>query len=131
MNLKRFVVEMGTGVDQHGQDVTKAAVRAVNDAISRVCLSGLGEIVRLSSADEMLVEVLVACPNPQEVRKEEVLKALPFGAKQIQVVEGGMLARVTFEPRLGDKTDCAVVANAAITVSVDMDKVLQAWGKGN
>ena len=127
MNLKRFVVEMGTGVDQHGQDVTKAAVRAVKDAISRVCLSGLGEIVRLSSADEMLVEVLVACPNPQDVRIEEVLDALPFGRKQIKVVEGGMSARVTFEPHLGDKTDHAVVANAAITVSVDMDKVLEAW----
>jgi uncharacterized protein (TIGR02058 family) len=131
MNLKRFVVEMGTGVDQHGQDVTKAAVRAVKDAISRVCLSGLREILRVSSADDMLVEVLVACPNSKEVRTEEVLDALPFGRKQIKVVEGGMSARVTFEPQLGDKTDHAMVANAAITVSVDMDKVLETWKRGS
>ena len=34
MQNKRFVVELGTGADLHGADMTKAAVRAVKDAIS-------------------------------------------------------------------------------------------------
>ncbi|MBI2847549.1 MAG: Lin0512 family protein [Chloroflexi bacterium] len=127
MNLKRFVIEMGTGIDQHGQDVTKAAVRAVEDAVRRICLAGLEEIVGVSSGQEVVIDVLIACPNPQAVKTDDVLKALPFGKRQIRVVEGGMLAPVTFEPRIGDRTAEAVVANAAITVSVDMDKILETW----
>jgi len=130
MNLKRFCIEMGTGIDQHGQDVTTAATRAVKDAVSRICLSGLGEILKLGSANDMIVDVLVACPNPKEVKKEEVLAALPFGKKKIEVVEGGMRAKVAFAPQLGDKVDEAIMANAAVTVSIDMDKVLEAWKKG-
>jgi uncharacterized protein (TIGR02058 family) len=129
MNMKRYCIEMGTGIDQHGQDVTKAAAKAVKDAVSRVCLSGLGEIVKLGGIGDMVVDVLVACPHPEEVKTEEVLEALPFGTKQIKVVEGGMSATVSFAAGLGDKTDQAIVANAAVTVSVDMDKVLAAWQK--
>jgi uncharacterized protein (TIGR02058 family) len=33
MGTKRFIVEIGTGADLHGEDVTKAACRAVKDAI--------------------------------------------------------------------------------------------------
>jgi uncharacterized protein (TIGR02058 family) len=32
--IKRYVVEFGYGVDLHGQDVNKAAQKAVKDAIS-------------------------------------------------------------------------------------------------
>ena len=130
MNLRRFCIEMGTGIDQHGQDVTKAAVKAVKDATARICLSGLGEILKLGNANDMIVDVLVACPNPKQVKTKEVLAALPFGKKQLKVVEGGMTAKVAFAAELGDKVDEAVVANAAVTVSVDMDKVLEAWKKG-
>ena len=34
MAIKRFVTEMGMGVDVHGSDYTKAAKRAVTDMIS-------------------------------------------------------------------------------------------------
>jgi len=129
MNFKRFVIEMGTGIDQHGQNSTTAATRAVEDAVRRICLAGLGEIVRLGSANEMIVDVLVGCPNPGSVNTDIVLKVLPFGQKTIKVIEGGLLAPVLFEPNLGDKTAEAVIANAAVTVSVDMDKVLEAWKK--
>ena len=39
--LQRYIVELGTGADLHGADMTKAARRAVKDAISRSCLCGL------------------------------------------------------------------------------------------
>ena len=35
------------GIDQHGQDPTNAARKAVEDAISRSCLCGLVEVARL------------------------------------------------------------------------------------
>jgi len=123
MNKKRFIIEMGTGVDQHGQEVTTAATRAVQDAVSRVCLIGLLEMVELDDINDMLLDVLVSCPRPQEVDTSKVLQALPFGKKEIQVVEGGMVVKGHSSPALGDRSDEIIVANAAVTVSVDTDKV--------
>jgi len=122
VNKRRFVIEMGTGVEQHGQEITKAAMRAVKDAISRVCLIGLIEIVKRSDRNDMLLEVLIACPHPEEVNTDEVLQALPFGRKEIKVIEGGMVVRGHHAPDMGDKTDEIIVANAAVTVSIDLDK---------
>ena len=42
MARKRFIVELGTGADLHGEDVTEAACRAVKDAISSNCLCDPG-----------------------------------------------------------------------------------------
>ncbi|WP_008317450.1 Lin0512 family protein [Leptolyngbya sp. PCC 6406] len=36
MARQRFMIEMGMGVDQHGQDPTVAAARAVRNAILRL-----------------------------------------------------------------------------------------------
>jgi uncharacterized protein (TIGR02058 family) len=123
MNKKRFIIEMGTGVEQHGQDVTRAATKAVKDAIGRVNLVGLLEMVSLEDLDDMLVEVLVACPRPGEVNTGEVLQALPFGQKDIRVVEGGMLVHGHELRELEDKSDEIIIANAAVTVSLDVEKI--------
>ncbi len=122
MDQKRFVIEMGTGIDQHGQSATEAATRAVKDAVARVCLIGLLEMVELRDAEAMLVDVLVACPRPREVDTAAVLEALPFGRKTIRVVEGGMVVHGHRAESLGDRSDEILVANAAVTVSLDMDR---------
>jgi len=127
MNLKKFIIEMGMGVDQHGQDPTNAAWKAVQDAVARSCLAGLLEIARLKDVNQMFVDVLIACPHPERVDAEKVLQAIPFGQKQIKVVEGGMVAKSIYQPELGDTSDESLVANAAVTVFVDMDYVLEAW----
>jgi uncharacterized protein (TIGR02058 family) len=123
VNKKCFVIEMGTGVEQHGQDITRAATKAVRDAISRVSLVGLREMVALEDLNEMFVDVLIACPRPDEVNTDEVLQALPFGQKEIKVVEGGMIVHGHQLPELEDKSDEIIIANAAVTVSVDIDRV--------
>ncbi|HEY40512.1 MAG TPA: hypothetical protein G4O18_01490 [Dehalococcoidia bacterium] len=123
MKKKRFIIEIGTGVEQHGQDVTKAAAKAVKDAIGRVSLVGLLEMVALKDLNEMLVEVLIACPRPEEVDTGVVLQALPFGQKEIEVVEGGMLVHGHDIRELEDKSDEIIIANAAITVSLDVEKI--------
>jgi uncharacterized protein (TIGR02058 family) len=127
MNLKKFVIEMGMGIDQHGQDPTNAAQKAVKDAMVRSCLIGLLEIARLEDINQMMVDVLIACPHPERVDAEKVLQAVPFGQKQIKVVEGGMIAQSIYQPDLGDTSDETYIANAAVTVFVDMDRVLAAW----
>ena len=118
MALRRFVVEVGMGVDQHGQDNTRAAAKAVQDAIHRSCLCGLREVAGLKNPAEMVVEVLIGCPSPESVNKEKVLQVLPFGQKKIDVRAGGLSGKTLFQPELGDKTDDMVVANAIVTVWV-------------
>jgi uncharacterized protein (TIGR02058 family) len=127
MNRKKFVMEVGMGMDQHGQDPTNAACKAVKDAISRSCLAGLLEIARLDDVNQMAVDLLIACPHAEQVDKDKVLQAIPFGTKRIEVVEGGMVARSIYQPELGDTSDEAYIANAAVNVYVDMDHVLKAW----
>jgi len=119
MGWKRFVVELGTGADLHGEDVTKAACRAVRDAIGRSCLCGLVEILGLHSLDEVQVEILVACPDPERVDREAVAAEVPIGRPRVQVVSGGMTAPGLCVDRFATVCDRIVVANVAITVSVD------------
>ncbi len=40
MAFRKFVIEVGMGVDQHGQDNTRAAEKAVQDAIQRNLILG-------------------------------------------------------------------------------------------
>ncbi len=72
MGTKRFIVELGTGADLHGEDVTKAACRAVKDAISRSCLCGLVEIMGIEDLQAIQVDILIASPRPDEVDLEQV-----------------------------------------------------------
>lgn len=119
MAERRFIVEWGTGADLHGQDATKAALRAVQDAISRSCLCGLLEILHLQDLNEMRVDVLVAVPLPEQVQAETVLSVIPFGRKSLQVVPGGLRAPGLYQPELGDQSPDIIIANAAVTVWVD------------
>lgn len=126
-NYRRFIIEFGMGLDQHGQDPTSAACKAVKDAIANSCLAGVIEIARLNDVNEMRVEMHIACPYPERVDQEKVLASLPFGHKELFISEGGMIAHGLFQPELGDVTDEALIANAAIVVWVDVNHMLQTW----
>ena len=67
MPFKRYVVELGYGADLHGGDATKAATRAVKDAISRSCLCGLFEIMGMRDPNEMHILVRIGCPKPDGI----------------------------------------------------------------
>lgn len=117
--LKRYIVEIGTGMDMHGGDVTNAAQKAVKDAVSHSCLCGLFDIIGLTDPNQMHVEVKVACPYPERLNHQEVLKAVPFGSKKLEAVQGGLSVRGLHVPELGEG-DTIVVAVAALTVYVDV-----------
>jgi uncharacterized protein (TIGR02058 family) len=118
--LKRYLIEFGTGIDQHGQDPTRAAQKAVKDAISHSYLTGLKEILGLKELNKMVVKVKVAVPYPERVRPEEVLAVIPFGQKSLEVVPGGLVAEGMTLPELGDATPEILMANAAVTVWVEV-----------
>ena len=124
MVRKRYIVELGMGADLHGGNVTKAAQRAVKDAISKSCLCGLFDIVGIDDPNQMYVEIKIGCPNPDALNREELRQAVPFGSVSVEVVAGGLSVRGLSLPALGEG-DTIVMAAAAITVYVDMENELQ------
>src|SRR6185503_17707096 len=105
MALKRVILEMGHGNDLHGGDYTKAALRAVQDAIHHSSLS----MLRALKVDPktMQVEVIIGVQQPGKVDAEKVKASLPHGQVSVHVVKGGL-------DILDDSgTDTAVIASAA------------------
>ncbi|MFN6570304.1 hypothetical protein A6770_37855 [Nostoc minutum NIES-26] len=119
MNRKRLIIEMGMGIDQHGQEPTIAAARAVRNAIAHNALPGVWEVAGLSDPNDMIVEVQVAVPYPEQVREDEVLAVLPFGKKTLTVEFGGMVVQGRAIESLNDKNDEMLIAIAAVTVLVE------------
>jgi uncharacterized protein (TIGR02058 family) len=101
------VLEFGMGVDVHGGDSTKAACRAVSDAIRHSSLPLLQEIRQRGGT--MLVDVTVAVPDPATVDLDVVKRELPHGTVTVHAVNGGL--RVP-----GNDT---IIACAAIIVSAE------------
>lgn len=120
MEKKRFIVELGSGADLHGMDVTKAACRAVRDAIGHSCLCGLVEILGRTNFNGVVVEVMLACPFPEQIDTTKVLAELPVGTRSLRTVKGGMVAEGLCVEDFGEGCSSILVVNAAITVFVEM-----------
>ncbi|MEA5527715.1 Lin0512 family protein [Nodularia spumigena] len=119
MARKRLIIEMGMGIDQHGQEPTVAAARAVRNAIAHNALPGVWEVAGLNDPNEMIVEVQVAVPYPEQVKEEEVLAVLPFGQKTLTVEAGGMVVQGKAIASLNDKNDEMLIAVASVTVLIE------------
>jgi uncharacterized protein (TIGR02058 family) len=107
VSAKPCVLEFGMGVDVHGGDGTKAACRAVSDAIRHSSLPLFQEV--RERGGRMLVDVTVGVPDPASVNVELVRRELPHGDVTVRAVNGGLRAPG------GD----ALIACVAITVSID------------
>ncbi|MCR3956916.1 MAG: Lin0512 family protein [Gudongella sp.] len=117
--MNRYIIEFGMGVDFHGQDVTRAAEKAVLDAVSRSCLCGLEEVMGINDLNEGVgVRVTVAVTRPDEVDLERIKKCLPVGKKTILTVEGGMKVPGLFIPDFGDKDSSIEAALACVEVEI-------------
>jgi uncharacterized protein (TIGR02058 family) len=112
MALKRMVLQIGMGTDIRGANYTKAAVRALRDALWHNSLS-VADAAGLP-ADSMRVEVTIGVPRPDRVDGEAVLAVLPHGTGTVRVVEGGL------EIPNDAGTNTTVMANAAAVVRLDI-----------
>ena len=112
MAMKRMIVEIGMGTDLTGADYTKAAVRALRDALWHNSLTVALAIGQ--KPQDMHVKVLVGVPKPDLVNRDEVLAVLPYGTREIEVVEGGL------EIMNDEGTNLTLIANAAAIVSLDI-----------
>ena len=88
MTEKRIILEMGMGNDLYGQDYTKAAQRAVQDALhhsSITLFSKLGV-----DHTDMRVQVTIGVQNPDAVDCDVVAADLPRGRAEVRAVKGGL-----------------------------------------
>jgi uncharacterized protein (TIGR02058 family) len=111
MPKTRVILELGSGNDLHGSDYTKAALRAVQDALHHSSLS----FVRTLKVDKtkLDVEVTVGVQRPEQVDLEKIKKSLPLGNVTVKAVKGGLDVA---DP---ENNDAAVIASAAIAVRIE------------
>lgn len=112
MTMQRIITELGAGADLHGKDMTKAAKRAVEDAMRHSSLS-LFKGLKLDP-QTMQVQVKIGAPDPSAVDKAAVAAMLPYGTVDVIVEQGGVTAE-----GMGGPGDTVIVA-AAVTAVVDI-----------
>lgn len=84
----RMIIEMGMGNDQYGMDYTKAAARAIEDAIRHSALPIFATLEL--TTDAMRVHVTVGVQEPVEVDTDALAARLPRGHVQVRAVKGGL-----------------------------------------
>jgi uncharacterized protein (TIGR02058 family) len=108
----RVILELGSGNDLHGSDYTKAALRAVQDALHH---SSLAFIRSLQIDKKKLdVDVTIGVQRPERVDIERVNASLPVGNVTVKAVRGGLDVA---DP---ENNDSAVIASAAIAVRIEL-----------
>ncbi|MGB7319273.1 MAG: Lin0512 family protein [Planktotalea sp.] len=106
MSDQRFIIEMGSGNDQYGMDYTKAAARAIEDAIRHSAIPMLA--VRGIPHTDMRVQVTIGVQEPDKLDIDALKSALPRGAATITATHGGLNVH---DPDTGNTI---VIATAAV-----------------
>lgn len=111
MALKRYVTEMGMGVDVHGGDYTKAARRAVSDALRHSSLNFFRALDK--RPDDMVITVKIGAQDPRAVDSAAVAAELPYGTVTVEAEPGGL------DVPSDAGSDVMVIVNAAVLVCFD------------
>ena len=112
MAKKRMVMELGMGSSLRQQDYTRAACRAVEDALWHNSLS-IADAFGLDRS-AMIIEVEIGVQQPEKVDTEKVGTILPYGQGAVRAVHGGLDVP---KPDGG----ITVIANAAVVVYLDLE----------
>jgi uncharacterized protein (TIGR02058 family) len=99
------------GVDVHGGDYTKAAKRAVSDAIRHSSLNFFNALDK--SPHDMRITVRIGAGDPTAVDLDAVAAEMPYGSVTVEASQGGL--DVPGE----HGTDLMVIVNAAVLVCFD------------
>lgn len=119
--MKLLFVEMGVGYDQHGQDITAAAMRACRDAISSNSIPAFrrGSIPGVSF-EQMKLQIKLGVPHSlqRSLDVEKVKSVFPYGKiLNVEVVDGGLICSSGVHvEEMGDTNDDCYIVNAAVYV---------------
>ena len=111
-------VEMGWGADQHGQNATKACVRAARNAIEFNSIPSIRKLVP-NGYEGMKLAVDIAVPEAyhEHIDVDAVEAVFPYGAVELRLQPGGAeFSSGIAIPAMGDKGDALVVALCCVTV---------------
>lgn len=88
MTEQRIILEMGSSNSLYGEDYTKAACRAVQDALRHSSLV----LIKTLGYDhlQMRVEVTIGVQRPEKVDCAVVAAELPRGRAEVKAVHGGL-----------------------------------------
>ncbi|MEC5425111.1 Lin0512 family protein [Virgibacillus sp. C22-A2] len=117
MNQILFI-QTGTGIDVHGQNITKASVRATENAIWYNSMPGIEKNLPDQRLENMKVNVKLAVPLDREkLDTEKVKEAIPYGTVTVEVTEGGMATSsgIILKDK-DDDNDLMYIVNAAVEV---------------
>jgi uncharacterized protein (TIGR02058 family) len=115
---KIMFIETGLGIDVHGQNITKAAIRAVQNAIHFNSMPGIRSVLPGNNRDNMRVNVKLAVPcDKEKLDINAVKEVLPFGIVTVEIMDGGMLTTsgIHLEEK-GDKNDMMYIVVASVEV---------------
>ncbi len=115
MPKKTMLVEFGMGTSLRRQDYTEAACRAVRDALWHNSIN-MAELFGFPK-EAMILDVEIGVADPAKVDTAQITEIFPYGQPSVTVVAGGLDV-----PR-SDGGNPTVIANAAISVSFDMERV--------
>jgi len=114
MAKTRIALELGMGTSLRKGDYTRAAIRAVQDALWRNSIS-FAEAFGFEKSD-MMINVEIGVHSPEAVDAAEVKAVLPYGNGTVKVVHGGL------DIPKPDGDGVTIMANAAIVISFDMER---------
>ncbi|MEX0282263.1 MAG: Lin0512 family protein [Arenibacterium sp.] len=111
----RVLTEFGMGTSLRRGDYTEAARRAVMDALWHNSIN-MAELFGFPK-EAMQIKVEIGVQAPDAVDAEALLDVFPYGQPHVVVVKGGLDV-----PRPEGSGLPTVIANAAISVSFDMER---------
>ena len=119
MALKRVALEIGMGTALQSHDYTKAAIRAVSDALWHNSLN-MAQAFGFPR-EAMIIDVEIGTQEPDQVDCDAVAGVFPYGRVSVASVKGGLTIPKPPSSNGGD-AGFTIMANAADIVSFDMEK---------
>lgn len=119
MAFHRYLIEIGQGVDMHGGNNTKAALKALQDATHHCCMAGVHEIFQFSPGDgNIWVKADIYAPETSSIDTRPLHDYLGAYDTEILLHTGGASAPGLHIPQMGVGDHITVVL-AVLTVYVN------------
>lgn len=106
-----YFIQFGTGIDLRGEDITKACIRAVRNAIGH---NTIPSVPLLTDGDlgKLQVHIRLAVPTAHDrIDQEAIRRSLPVGTVSMTIQDGGMAT----QNGVGEQ---AYIVNAAVEVGL-------------